>query len=76
MIRKSQTEVQFLRPPTAGLNGKIMRLTKVKKERLFELLDVMTDRCPNMGITQFENSKDNAIFWSIFKKLRLELKGF
>ena len=53
-----------------------MRLTKEEKERLFDLLDVMTDRCPNMGITQFENSRDEAIFMSIFLKLRLEIKGF
>lgn len=53
-----------------------MRLTKEEKERLFDLLDVMTDRCPTMGITQFENSRDNALFCRIFKKLRLEIRGF
>ena len=52
------------------------RLTKQEKERLFDLLDCMTDRCPNLRIDEFVNDKDTKIFWSIFKKLRLELKGF
>lgn len=46
-----------------------MRLTKDEKEKLFELLDVMTDRCP-LGDDYLR------AFWSIFKKLRLELKGY
>ena len=53
-----------------------MRLTKKEKERLFELLDVMTDRCPSLNIDKFTNDEDNKTFWSIFKKLRLEVKGF
>ena len=53
-----------------------MRLTKLEKERLFDLLDVMTDRCPKMNIEQFINDEDTAIFWGIFKKLREELKGY
>lgn len=53
-----------------------MRLTQEEKERLFDLLDVMTDRCPKMRIDDFVNDEDTFIFWSIFKKLRLELKGY
>lgn len=53
-----------------------MRLTKSEKERLFALMDVMTDRCPQLNIDLFVNDKDSAIFWGIFKKLRMELKGF
>lgn len=53
-----------------------MRLTKQEKERLFELLDVMTDRCPHLRIDEFVNDKDNKIFWLIFKKLRIEIKGY
>lgn len=53
-----------------------MRLTKLEKERLYELLDVMTDRCPGLRIDEFINDKDCLIFWGIFKKLRLELKGY
>ena len=53
-----------------------MRLTKVEKERLYELLDVMTDRCPRLRIDDFINDKDTKIFWSIFKKLRLEVRGY
>ena len=53
-----------------------MRLTKKEKERLFELMDVMTDRVPTLRIDEFINDKDTAIFWGIFKKLRLELKGY
>lgn len=53
-----------------------MRLTKEEKERLFDLMDVMTDRCPSLNIDNFVNEKDNKLFWNIFKKLRMELKGF
>lgn len=53
-----------------------MRLTKEEKERLYELLDVMTDRCPHLRIDDLINDKDTKIFWTIFKKLRLEVKGY
>lgn len=53
-----------------------MRLTKSEKERLFELMDVMTDRCPQLNIDEFINDSDTAIFRRIFKKLRLDLKGY
>lgn len=53
-----------------------MRLTKQEKERLFELLDVMTGRCPHLRINEFVNDKDTKIFWSIYKKLRKEIKDF
>ncbi len=53
-----------------------MRLTKDEKTALFELLDVMTDRCPQQGIDKFVTEEYNKTFWSIFKKLRLEIKGF
>lgn len=53
-----------------------MRLTREEKERLLELLDCITDRVPSLRIDEFINDNDTAIFWSIFKKLRLEIKGF
>ena len=53
-----------------------MRLTKKEKELLFNLTDVMTDRDPSLELYKFDNDHDREIFWSIFKKLRLELKGF
>ena len=53
-----------------------MRLVKEEKERLFDLLDCMTDRCPTVRIDEFINDRDTKIFWNIFKKLRWELKGY
>ena len=53
-----------------------MKLTKTEKERLFDLLDCMTDRCPQSRIDDFVNDDDTRIFWGIFKKLRCELRGF
>lgn len=53
-----------------------MRLTKLEKEKLFELTDAMTDRCPELTICQMENDRDREIFYGIFRKLRLELKGY
>lgn len=53
-----------------------MRISKEEKEALFELLDVMTDRCPEVALDKFETPYYNKLYWSIFKKLRLEIKGF
>ncbi len=53
-----------------------MRLNKKEKERLLELMDVMTDRCPSVSIDNFNNDEDRKTFWGLFKKLRLELKGY
>lgn len=53
-----------------------MQLSKKEKNALFELMDVMTDRCPHVSIDRFDNDKSREIFWGIFKKLRLELRGF
>ena len=53
-----------------------MRLTKSEKQALFELLDIMTDRCPEASLPRLETSYYNELFWRMFKKLRLELKGF
>lgn len=53
-----------------------MRLTLKEKERLYELMDVLTDRSPHLSIDEFVNEEDNEIYWSIFRKLRLELKGY
>lgn len=53
-----------------------MRLTKKEKEALFELLDVMSDRCPQIGIDRLTTAYYNHLFWSMFKKLRLELRGY
>ena len=53
-----------------------MRLTKIEKERLFDLLDCMTDRCPLVRIDSFINDEDTKVFWGIFKKLRLEIHGY
>jgi len=53
-----------------------MRLTKDEKEKLFELLDVMTDRCPSVRLYMKLGDDNLRAYWSIYKKLRLELKGF
>lgn len=53
-----------------------MRLTKNEKERLLDLLDCMTDRCPHVRIDDFVNDEDTKVFWGIFKKLRFEVKGY
>lgn len=53
-----------------------MRLTKDEKEKLFELLDVMTDRCPSVRLDMLLGDDYLLTYWSIFKKLRLELKGY
>lgn len=53
-----------------------MRLTTKEKERLLDLLDCITDRCPTLRIDDFVNDEDTKIFWAIFKKLRLEVKGY
>lgn len=53
-----------------------MRLTKLEKERLFDLLDCVTDRNPSVRIDDFTNDRDQKVFWGVFKKLRLELKGY
>lgn len=53
-----------------------MRLTKEEKERLMELLDVMSDRCPDISIGRFNNDRDRALFYRLFKMLRLELYGY
>lgn len=51
-----------------------MYLNKQEKERLYELLDTMTDRCP--FVDSFDNDKDRSIFYGIFRKLRVDLKGY
>ena len=53
-----------------------MRMTKDEKEKLFELLDVMTDRCPAVRLDMLLGEDYLRAYWSIFKKLRLELRGF
>lgn len=51
-----------------------MRLTKAEKERLYELMDMMSSSVPY--IDEFDNDRDRNIFYQIFKKLRMEIKGF
>lgn len=53
-----------------------MKLTKDEKEKLFELLDVMTDRCPSLNLDTLLGDDYLRAFWTIFKKLRFELKGY
>lgn len=53
-----------------------MRLTKEEKEQLLDLLDVVTDRYPEIGIKRFVNEHCKHIFYGIFKKVRFELKGY
>ena len=53
-----------------------MRFSKEEKEALFELLDIMTDRCPSINIDRFTTPHYNEIFWGMFRKLRVELKGY
>lgn len=53
-----------------------MRFTEEEKEKLFELLDVMTDRCPAVRLDMLLGDDYLRAFWTMFKKLRLELKGY
>lgn len=53
-----------------------MRLTKKEKEALLELLDVATDRVPTLRIDDVCHRGNVELFWSIFKKLRWELRRF
>lgn len=51
-----------------------MRYTRKEKEVLFDLLDHMTDRYQD--VSKFNNESYRNILFAMFKKLRLELKGF
>lgn len=53
-----------------------MRLTKDEKEKLLELLDVMTDRCPSLRLDMLLGEDYLLAFWSIYKKVRFELRGY
>lgn len=53
-----------------------MRLTKKEKEVLFELLDCATDRCPTLRIDEITQGANQEYLWNVFKKLRLELRGY
>ena len=53
-----------------------MRLSKKEKIALYELLDVMTEQCPEAYVHKFDNEVDSEIFFGIFKKLRHELMGW
>lgn len=50
-----------------------MKLTKKEKEFLFDVLDNLTDRTHYCEIGDKEAS---TIAWPLFKKFRLELKGY
>lgn len=51
-----------------------MRLNKKEKERLFELMDVMTDRCPSLSIDNFNNDEDRKTFWGVVQKTKVRTK--
>lgn len=53
-----------------------MRLTKDEKEKLFELLDVITEKYPSESLDKLLDDDYLFVYYSIFKKLRLELKGY
>lgn len=53
-----------------------MRFTKEEKEALLELLDAMTDKCPQVKVRDMTSDYYNRVFWSMFKKVRLEVKGY
>lgn len=53
-----------------------MRLTKEEKQALFELTDVMTDRCPEISLDRITTEQHVRLYMSVFRKLRLELKHF
>lgn len=50
-----------------------MRLTKEEKEFLFKVLDHLTDRTHYCEIGEKEA---NMIAWPLFKKFRLEVRGY
>lgn len=53
-----------------------MKFTKVEKELLLELLDIMTDRCPQVKVCDMDNDYYRRVFWGMFKKVRMEVKGY
>lgn len=53
-----------------------MKLTKDEKEKLFELLDYATDNFPKVNLLKMASEDYHRVFYKIFLKLRLELKGF
>lgn len=70
------SEKQFSDIRKINQNYKIMRLTKDEKEKLFELLDVMTDRCPSVRLDMLLGDAYLRAYWSMFKKLRVEVRGY
>lgn len=50
-----------------------MRLTNKEKEFLYNVLDNLTDRTHYVEIGEKEANK---MAWPLFKKFRLELRGF
>ena len=73
MKNRAQTKNQ---KPKKLQKSKIMRLSKKEKIALYELLDVMTEPCPEAYVHRFDNEVDSEIFFGIFKKLRHELMGW
>lgn len=53
-----------------------MKMNYEEKRLLLDLLDVMTDRCPECSLTRFLDEKPQSLLYGMFKKLRLELRGF
>lgn len=51
----------------------MIRLTAKEKEFLFNVLDNLTDRTHYCEIGEKEA---NAIAWPLFKKFRLEIRGY
>ena len=50
-----------------------MRLTKKEKEFLLDITDKLTDKTHYVEINE---KQANEIAWPLFKKLRMELKGY
>lgn len=53
-----------------------MRLTKKEKEYLFELTDRLTDKCIEVHKDFLYSEYNTHLAFVIYKKLRLELKGY
>ncbi len=53
-----------------------MKLTDDEKEKLFSLLDFATDGFPQEDSEDMLSESYQSVFYTLFLKFRLELRGF
>lgn len=53
-----------------------MRLTSLEKDTLYQVLDIITEKTWDEYQNYLSEEETQQITFSIFKKLRLELRGY